>query len=350
MKKCNSLFSLFSLTLILISTLSISVRAQGILTPPGAPAPSMKTLSQIEPRTPITSLPFEITNRGAYYLTQSLTGTNGILVSTNDVDIDLNGFTLVGPTNPVMGISFYSTTNVTIRNGSLRNWKDVALIGHGISNLRLESLDLSDNNTAISLGGAAIIRNCMISRCISGIFADEGTVVENCIVKNITTTGISVSDGMVLNCTASDNGQSGIFGVRTIVRNCTAARNGTSGIYINGEGSIVDCRSALNDGPGIQVAGGCIVARNHVANNGYSGAIVAGIHATGSNNRIQENQIFGQSYAVRTLLGGNVIIQNTIRSTSTTNFFLSGNNMVAPLITTNTFASMTNALSNFQMQ
>src|SRR6185437_1380639 len=33
---------------------------QGALTPPGGPAPTMKTLSQIEPRTPISSAPFTI--------------------------------------------------------------------------------------------------------------------------------------------------------------------------------------------------------------------------------------------------------------------------------------------------
>jgi len=35
-----------------------TVFAQGGLAPPGAPTPTMKTLAQIEPRTPISSLPF----------------------------------------------------------------------------------------------------------------------------------------------------------------------------------------------------------------------------------------------------------------------------------------------------
>ena len=41
-----------------------TVFAQGSLTPPGAPAPTMKTLAQIEPRMPISSAPFTISVPG----------------------------------------------------------------------------------------------------------------------------------------------------------------------------------------------------------------------------------------------------------------------------------------------
>ncbi len=79
-----------------VSTLS----AQGNLTPPGAPAPTMKTLDQIdaklEKRTPISSLPFTISQSGSYYLTGNLSGTSGINVNVGNVVIDLNGFDLRG--------------------------------------------------------------------------------------------------------------------------------------------------------------------------------------------------------------------------------------------------------------
>ena len=53
---------------------------QGSLTPPGAPAPTMKTLSQIEPRIIInaagtpgdSSNLFNITQPGSYYLTTNI--------------------------------------------------------------------------------------------------------------------------------------------------------------------------------------------------------------------------------------------------------------------------------------
>ena len=55
---------------------------QGSLTPPGAPAPTMKSLDQIEARTPISSAPFTINASGSYYLTKislSLRGTRSSL-------------------------------------------------------------------------------------------------------------------------------------------------------------------------------------------------------------------------------------------------------------------------------
>src|SRR5208337_2996715 len=95
--------------------------AQGSLTPPGAPAPTMITLSQIEPRTPISSAPFTITNPGSYYLTTNLTVSsgNGIIIAASGVTLDLSGFTIssTDPANSGAGITtFGAHTNIAIYN------------------------------------------------------------------------------------------------------------------------------------------------------------------------------------------------------------------------------------------
>src|SRR6516162_6672773 len=53
-------------------TLRLESLAQGSLTPPGAPAPLFKTLSQVEPRFPISDYQTNLTISGSYYLTTNL--------------------------------------------------------------------------------------------------------------------------------------------------------------------------------------------------------------------------------------------------------------------------------------
>ena len=87
-------------------SLFLSVRdgfAQGSLTPPGAPTPTMKSLDQVAStgialnatNTPgDASNHFVINQSGSYFLTGNLdvTKTNGIRVNVANVTIDLNGY------------------------------------------------------------------------------------------------------------------------------------------------------------------------------------------------------------------------------------------------------------------
>ena len=94
--------------------------------PPGSAATVMPTLWQVEPRRPIESLPFTITNSGPYILTRNLTGSsgqNGITIATNSVTLDMNGFTLKGAAGSFHGINVSGTrTFVVIRNGNIAGW------------------------------------------------------------------------------------------------------------------------------------------------------------------------------------------------------------------------------------
>ena len=99
--------SALALALVLILQPCPFLLAQGPLTPPGAPAPTMKTLDQIEPRIAInaTNTPgdasslFRIAQPGSYYLTGNITGVagkDGIEIASSNVTIDLMGFTHPG--------------------------------------------------------------------------------------------------------------------------------------------------------------------------------------------------------------------------------------------------------------
>ena len=173
----------------------LALHAQGSLTPPpGAPAPTMKSLDQIEARTPISSAPFAITQSGSYYLTTNLTGVSGqsgIYVFANNVTLDLNGFSILGGSGSGNGI-FISSTNATVRNGTITGWTNSGVTGIECAsgqNVVLAGLTVSCNTSGVdSFVNNVEIRDCMVcGNTVDGIYvggSDCLIIGNNCAGNN----------------------------------------------------------------------------------------------------------------------------------------------------------------------
>jgi hypothetical protein len=91
-----------------------TLHAQGSLTPPGAPAPTMKTLAQIEPRTPISSAPFTITVSGYAGISVYSLYTGNIIVKNSVSGNGANNYLTSG--SQVVGPLITSCGTITNSN------------------------------------------------------------------------------------------------------------------------------------------------------------------------------------------------------------------------------------------
>lgn len=172
--------------------------------------------------TPITSAPYTISSPGFYYFRKDLTSSGtGITVNTDNVTIDLMGFSLTGSgTGYFMGIDITGgRNNVEIRNGTVRNFS-----GHGINDIN------------------AGLRQRIINMRVQ----DNGAY------------GIHISGNshLVQNCNVSGNGGTGInlIGKSNVIGN-VCIDNGGSGIsHTGGSGLLKDNLVADNDGYGFNVS------------------------------------------------------------------------------------------------
>jgi parallel beta-helix repeat protein len=295
MKKATGIFGLC-----LVLTGLFWIAEAGSLEPAAPPAPTMKTLEAIEPRTPI-SAPGFIPASGSYYLTADITGGTIIIFQLDDVTLDLNGFSIG---SHVSAINIGQSNNVVIRNGTLRELSSTALAVDTSTAVQFVDLQIRDSGGGISidLSSRVSVRNCLISNMVfHAISVTNGSWAE--------VTGNTLSDslqGVVLKSGASavishntlDNTALGIdlgvASVKSTVTGNTITGSSTVGISVSGDsegdilgntvtggfrgirvvntvgaGTVVDNRCLDNTGIGIDVdAANFWVARNLAARNG----------------------------------------------------------------------------------
>jgi len=306
-----------------------AVFAQGSLTPPaGTPAPTMKTLAQVEPRTPISSLPFTINQPGSYYLTGNLTGTasqNGITISADNVTLDLMGFSLNGVASSLSGVTSTGTRkNISVVNGVIQGWGAAGLKFDSTSGSGciLERLIASNNGAGgiFSNIPGAIFRRCSATFNTSGSFTGAFTGGEGALIVECTATS-NVNDGF-------------ITGDGSTVRDCVARLNGSgggSGIRIGNYCTLVNCSvsehqvTASGAFTSIQCGSGCVIKDCLLGH--FKGAGIL----TGSANTITGCTVSDSISAQATGIGvvnGSTIIGNTVRNVTGNGIALGASNLV----------------------
>ena len=296
MKKQNkTILALGIITAFLTAGLFVPVVVgAGDLEPTDPPGPTMKTLDEVEPRIPISNLPFTIDKPGSYYLTGDLTaGGTGITVTADNVTIDLMGYTISGG-GSYNGIYMDGRSNVEIRNGTIQGF-----VNNGIT----ESSNSGE--------GHRVIHVRVISNGYYGIHLySRGNLIKDCTAVRNGGYGIRVYTGStVTNNTAYGNGSHGIY-ARTggTVTNNTAYGNGSHGIYTEGYSTVTNNTVYHNGSDGIFVGSGSTVTNNTAYHNGSDGIYVS-FCCTVINNTAYGNDEHG----IYTSGDGNTVIGNTAR-------------------------------------
>jgi len=223
-----------------------------------------------------SGFPVTIANAGSYRLSSNLTvpneNTDGIVVSTRNVAIDLNGFAIIGPVvctgTPVVctpstgtgsGVERVNRTNTEIRvhDGSVTGMGNVGLwLG---DQAEVSDVRVSSNR----VHGIQVESTSIVSRSSSFRNGEHGIVVAwssivrgNVVAEN---DGIGIAAFMA----ASENGP-------TITGN-TVFRNATTGISA-GPGSNVSLNAVYDNGlTGVSAGLGSLVYENAVYSSGGNG-------------------------------------------------------------------------------
>jgi len=266
-----------------------SAFAQGSLTPSGSPAVSMKTLAQIEPRTPISSAPFIITQAGSYYLTTNVTVATGdaITIATNGVALDLNGFTIASTTPIATGYAIRLNSglrNLTVCNGFIQSGTtnngsgvyDGPGFVYGIDyfnpptpmNTRIAGISVSGcawNGIRLGLGDSTVVESCTVRTMGNdGIIADtiRSSMALDCGGQGISGSSVSESRG---ESTSTHDGVDA-----AIARDCSGVSSGGQGIYTT---TAENCTGTSTSNYGVLAT----IAQNC---SGYSASGPAGLYCT----------------------------------------------------------------------
>ena len=233
--------------------------------------------------------PVTITEAGtSYRLTSRLIlpdeNTDGIVISTNDVGIDLNNFAIIR--SGCEGV----TTDCTPASGTGSGVKATftSILGLSVKNGSITGM----GNAGVSLGSQAEVTNLRVRwNRLDGIAVAEASTVSG-------------------NTSAVNGGLGILAGPGSTVSGNTAFGNGISGFRTLSGATISGNTAYLNQGDGIFTGTGSTVSGNTAYSNGGDG-IQAGSGSTVLGNTVRLNTGFGLNLGSQSGYRENVITNNT---------------------------------------
>ena len=260
-------------------SLSAALAFGGDLNPPPGPvAPTFKTLDQVEPSTPINSLPgsglavHEITEPGAYHLTGNITspgaGMHVIRSLAQGVTIDLNGFAIIGDTTESLPAIQLTTAN-RVHNGTIDNWSGGGV--RAVSQAVIEDVifDFVQGGSVIDAGRGCVIRRCTFRAC-SPMVLDDGTLLSEINTRDMDEAivspdarGVTILDSFFDGQNTSGFDSVIVLGDDAKLANVTVSEEGNTGLTAGNNASVIACtfsgNNSLNNNPGLLLGNNALV-------------------------------------------------------------------------------------------
>lgn len=356
---CRTRFGITtSLALLALSVGGLAL-AGDITPPPGAVAPTGKTLSEIEPRMALSAASSSISDPGSYYL---LNDVGRINISANNVSLDLNGFTVSNPGGNGINVTT-QIDGLHIRNGFVTGCDGVGIEAKLATGVIVEDITASGNTEEGIKIGQGIVRRCVANANNHGIMAldgvtfGQGTVFIDCTAYGNTLMGFFAPNGgiEIRSCSSYENGDSGFFVNTGRFDDCVAQGNGADGFNMN-LASASSCHASENAGDGFSCSRSRVFDCHAIENTGhgfYGDVDNSFVSCHSDNNDGDEYQLSGQRNQLRNndAAGtGNIVVldvKNVVIGNTAGSYSIVAGNLAGPIIDSGTIATNTNPGANY---
>lgn len=202
-------------------------------------------------RIAIRSLPYVVASCGSYYVAgclQGVAGGHGIRIQSDDVTIDLNGFTLTGGEGSGDGIRAEGTLrNLRVFNGAVVGWDGAGVELSSAGAVLLHDVTARTNGgDGIKIGADSIVERAVaIANGGNGVSVGARSLTSSCIARQNVFDGIVCdSHSMLRDSIASQNGRNGIAAMGVdgwVERNVTVLHAAplAAGVFVDAESTVV---------------------------------------------------------------------------------------------------------------